>query len=481
MPSRSRRRASTAVITALTLALSAPLAAHASTADAPVLPDMDASSEPAESSARREGAAPGFRSLPSASQAETQNSGVSTLAAAAPAQVTGVTVVDVRSTAVDIVWSAPSDGGSPITGYHLQLLQGGSVVYETDGSPTELGTNIIDLDPDTAYEFQVAAVNATGTGSYSTPVPFTTTHSSVERLYGANRYETAAAVSYDAFPSSGIPSAFVANGLGFPDALSAAAAAGAFGGPVLLTPPTSLDPSAAGELTALEPEYVVVAGGPGVVSDSVLEQAGAYAGVDYFRIGGGNRYQTAAWMSGLWDQSPSTVYLASGTNYPDALAGAAAAGFHGAPVLLTSPNALPADTIAALDYHRPTNIIALGGTGAVSDSVLSSAAASAGGASVSRLSGASRYETAVDISSETFKTPRVPVVYIASGTNFADALAGAAAGGHIGGPVLLTPADSMPAAVIAEIERLDPVRVIVLGGPAVVSDNVAAQIAAAIG
>lgn len=478
MPSRSTRRATATVIAALTLALSAPLAAHAGTADMPALPDLDAAEA---SSTPGDGAAPGSRPLPSAPHATSQKSGVSALAAAAPAQVTGLVVIDVLSTAVDLEWNEPSDGGSPITAYHLQLLQGGSVVYETDQSASVLGTNVFGLDPDTAYEFQVAAVNATGTGQYSAPVPFTTTHSSVERLYGANRYETAAAVSADAFPSAGIPVAFVANGLGFPDALSAAAAAGTFGGPVLLTPPTSLDPSAAGELSALAPDFVFVAGGPGVVSEAVLTQSAAYATIDHDRIGGDNRYQTSAWMSGLWDPSPSTVYLASGMNYPDALAGAAAAGFNGAPVLLTSPTALPADTIDALQYHQPANVIALGGTGAVSDAVLDQAGSWAGGASVARLSGASRYETAVDISFNTFTSPRVPVVYVASGLNFADALAGAAAAGNIGGPVLLTPADSMPADVLAEIDRLDPVRVIVLGGPSVVSDNVSAQIAAAIG
>lgn len=480
MSSRSRRRATAAAVAALTLALSAPLAAHAGTADAPALPELEQQS--AESGTPREGTSPGFRSLPSAPQAASQKSSASALAAAAPAQVSGVVVVDVRSTAVDLVWSAPSDGGSPITGYHLQLLQSGSVVYETDWDPSELGTNIFGLDPDTTYEFQVAAMNSMGTGAYSTPVQFVTTHSSVERIYGADRYETAAGVSYDAFPFADAYAAFVANGRNFPDALSAAAAAGAFGGPVLLTPATTLAPSTAAEVSALTPDYVVVAGGSAVVSDAVLNQLSAYATVESFRVGGSNRYDTAAQMSGLWGSPQSTIYLASGTNYPDALAGAAAAGYNGVPVLLATRDVLPADTIAALQYHQPANIIALGGAGAISDSVLKQARLATGvTTTTSRLWGSTRYDTAVEISEATFTTPRVPVVYVASGRNFADALAGAAAGGTLGGPVLLTPPTGMPAAVLAEIERLDPVRVIVLGGPAVVSEQVSAQIAGALG
>lgn len=101
--------------------------------------------------------------------------------------------------------------------------------------------------------------------------------------------------------------------------------------------------------------------------------------------------------------------------------------------------------------------------------------------SVLRLAGPDRYSTAVAISKSAFPTPGVPIVYVASGTGFADALAGAAAAGHRGGPVLLTASSSMSPAVIAELKRLDPQRVVVLGGPAVVSSNVVKQIKTALG
>jgi hypothetical protein len=94
-----------------------------------------------------------------------------------------------------------------------------------------------------------------------------------------------------------------------------------------------------------------------------------------------------------------------------------------------------------------------------------------------RQGGADRYATAATISAWTY-APGVPVVYIASGKGFADALAGAPAAGTAGGPLLLVPNTSIPAVVAAELDRLDPARIIVLGGPASVSDAVLLQLKA---
>ena len=58
-------------------------------------------------------------------------------------------------------------------------------------------------------------------------------------LRGIDRYETALAVSRHAF-TPGVGAVVLATGEDFPDALSAAPLAAAYGGPVLLTPPMAL-------------------------------------------------------------------------------------------------------------------------------------------------------------------------------------------------------------------------------------------------
>lgn len=93
-----------------------------------------------------------------------------------------------------------------------------------------------------------------------------------------------------------------------------------------------------------------------------------------------------------------------------------------------------------------------------------------------RLAGADRYATAIAASKR--YSPNVPVVFIASGTTFPDALSAAAAAAKLGGPLLLTPSASLPAAVLAEVERLAPARIYVAGGPSAVSDRVLASLSA---
>ncbi|MFD5224994.1 cell wall-binding repeat-containing protein, partial [Microbacterium sp. NPDC058342] len=256
-----------------------------------------------------------------------------------------------------------------------------------------------------------------------------------------------------------------------------AAAAGKLGGPVLLTPANALPGSVKSELSRLKPQRVVVLGGTGSVSTKVESQAKSYAG-SVSRQGGENRYDTAVAVSKVTYPSAGVpvVYLANGLNFPDALSGAAAAGKLGGPVLLTPANALPGSVKSELSRLKPQRVVVLGGAGSVSTKVESQAKSYAG--SVSRQGGANRYDTAVAVSKATYSSAGVPVVYLANGLNFPDALSGAAAAGKLGGPVLLTPANALPGSVKSELSRLKPQRVVVLGGTGSVSAKVAADVSA---
>lgn len=416
---------------------------------------------------------------------------IAPLTAAAPAAP--AVAADVRGTGIRSVASVPTQPAPPrrislgdtevqftwpvvagATGYRIRLATGGRVLLDQAWS----GTNIfIDgLTPESAYEFSIAAVNSSGTGAYSTPVRFTTPFDFVERQFGADRYATAARVSLRAYQAQGSASAFIADGTAFPDALSAAAAAGRAGAPVLLTPPTVLRDSPRKELTRLGADRAYISGGPGAISSDVQRQIATITTAGVTRLAGADRYATAAAVSALWP-SAATVYLASGRDFPDALAGAAAAGAKDSPVLLARGSTLPDETASALARLRPSRIVVLGGSAVVSDDVAAQAAAATGVAtSVQRLAGIDRYSTAVAVSKATFPTAGVPAVYIASGVSFPDALAGAAAAGHRGGPVLLARQGGLSTAVLDEIRRLKPKRVILLGGPAVISDNAIAQL-----
>jgi putative cell wall-binding protein len=195
------------------------------------------------------------------------------------------------------------------------------------------------------------------------------------------------------------------------------------------------------------------------------------------RYEGANRYATSAAISASDFPVPvDVVFVATGANYPDALAGAAVAGKLGAPMLLVEPTGIPAATAAELTRLSPTTIVILGGTATVSAEV--ETALGAFGTPV-RLAGGNRYATSVEISQYGFPADgSADVVIVASGVGFADALAGGPAGVALNGPVLLTDPNSLPDVVAAEISRLGPSRVVIVGGTAAVSATVSEQIVA---
>ena len=293
-----------------------------------------------------------------------------------------------------------------------------------------------------------------------------------DRVAGPDRYATAAATSKDAF-APGVPVAYIATGLNFPDALAGAAAGGHLDGPVLLTDTSTLPDVTRTELTRLKPARIAVLGSAPVVSDGVLADLRAYSGT-VTRVAGQDRYATAAATSkDAFAPGVPVAYVATGLNFPDALAGAAAGGHLDGPVLLTDTTTLPDATRAELTRLKPARIAVLGSAPVVSDGVLADLRAYSG--TVSRVAGQDRYATAAATSKDAF-APGVPVAYVATGLNFPDALAGAAAGGHLDGPVLLTDTSTLPDATRLELTRLKPARIVVLGSAPVVSDAVARRL-----
>lgn len=95
------------------------------------------------------------------------------------------------------------------------------------------------------------------------------------------------------------------------------------------------------------------------------------------------------------------VYVATGVNFPDALAGGVLAALEGAPVLRVTKDTIPPDTEAELTRLTPKKIVIFGGAGVVSDAVAAQLAvfATANTADeVTRLAGTNRFATAAEIS-----------------------------------------------------------------------------------
>jgi putative cell wall-binding protein/Tol biopolymer transport system component len=214
-----------------------------------------------------------------------------------------------------------------------------------------------------------------------------------------------------------------------------------------------------------------VFGSGGPVTTSVIQ-----------RIGGADRYAVSADISRQkFDPGVPVAYVASGAVFADALSGSAAAGLGGGPVLLTRSAQIPPEVAAELARLRPTRIVVLGGTDTVSPAVQGSLASFVGNDAnkVNRIAGADRYAVSAGVSAAVYPVG-VSVAYVASGAVFPDALSGSAAAGLAKGPVLLTQKDRVPASVKAELARLKPESIVVLGGTATVADSVVAELEAAV-
>jgi putative cell wall-binding protein len=208
----------------------------------------------------------------------------------------------------------------------------------------------------------------------------------VERIGGANRYETAELIGAEVgavrSPSAWDHVAFVATGSGFADSVAASPISVATTRPLYLAGPAGLRAETLQAMEDAGVHWVIILGGPGAVSAAVKAQLDAAFGADEVkRLAGANRYETAVAIAVhgvdeigfIWNGTA----LATGTDFPDALAGGVLQGRRGAPILLTDGRSLSTATDGAIRTRADEFGIVryLGGTGAVNQHVRDQVAA----------------------------------------------------------------------------------------------------------
>ncbi len=193
------------------------------------------------------------------------------------------------------------------------------------------------------------------------------------------------------------------------------------------------------------------------------------------RWAGPDRFSASAAISAKsFPVGVNVAYVASGMSFPDALSGAPVAGLTAGPVLLARKDSLDKPITDELARLKPKKIVILGGPGSVSDGVRTTLANYTVGA-VDRWFGPDRFSASAAISAKSFPVG-VNVAYIASGTTFPDALSGAPVAGKTAGPVLLSRKESIDKPITDELTRLQPKKIVILGGPGSVSDTVKATL-----
>ncbi len=286
-----------------------------------------------------------------------------------------------------------------------------------------------------------ALVGATGLSLPARPLAADVLGGSVGTtvLAGVDRYDTARLAALAAFPN-GASNAVVASGQNFPDGLSAAVLAGALDAPLLLTPSAALDADTTLALTSLKAKTVYVVGGAGAVSANVVSQLTTAGYTVPTPISGADRYATAAAVASAAAGvtalgtvgGKKTAILATGLNFPDALAAGAASFVGHLPILLTGPTTLSTSASSAITSLGVTNVIIMGGTSAIASTVETAVQAlTVNGANVTtmRAQGATRFATATAMAALDI-TPtasgglgmKPATTVLASGLNFPDAL-----------------------------------------------------------
>jgi putative cell wall-binding protein len=202
--------------------------------------------------------------------------------------------------------------------------------------------------------------------------------------------------------------------------------------------------------------------------------------VDYDnRLGGQDRYETAAKIYDATFGNTQNAVVSGGENFPDALGANYLASQVGGGVLLTKHNTLPAITKKALIDHRVRTVYLTGGEGAASTAVEQAIEAiqvnndpTSAHIQVQRVAGATRYATNKAVNQVKAPVSGSSTVLLASGEGFADALSLGPIAYHNGYPVILTDGQTLGADQIAQLDSFNADRVVIAGGTASVSQGV---------
>jgi len=330
---------------------------------------------------------------------------------------------------------------------------------------------------------------------------YTPTSTQVTRIWGQNRYETAIKIAdslavqlnIDFAAGEQFRNVVLASGNNFPDALAGAPLAHYAGAPILLLDTTP-------EASQITWDYinskvnkngnVYILGGKGVIPSSFTKHLVdmGFDATHIYQIGGQDRNETSLMIAKLLPYHNNFV-LVSDSNFYDALTVASVAAADPDPILLVPDSGLTADQQNYLDQLQPY-VLVMGELEKTNGKTLINRYPKA-----LAFAGANRYDTnalwCVSMKNR-------PVVYLATGKDYPDALAGAVLAGtptkpYGAGVIILTTPDILQPETVSLLNKtayyaklssvsgstvlsaVNYPQLVVFGGSAAVSDAVVNQ------
>ena len=244
----------------------------------------------------------------------------------------------------------------------------------------------------------------------------------VTRISGKDRITTSVEISKSAYTTS--ENVVLASGFNFADALSAGQLASALDAPLLLSSQDKLDSQTKNEINRLKAKKVFVVGGDNAISKTGIDTTLKSEKIDVTRLEGQDRYSTSQKVMEKTKEiiNPEYLLIASGKNFPDALA---ATGFfvnHKSVMVLSDGVTYPQSNLQEIAIGGKNQLPLKGFKG-------------------KRVSGKDRYETALEIAKLSFDKNNNAI--LASGEVFADSLSAVSLTKKHNAPIILTQSNSL--------------------------------------
>ncbi len=196
------------------------------------------------------------------------------------------------------------------------------------------------------------------------------------------------------------------------------------------------------------------------------------------RLGGSNRYKTMELIAqaAFADKECETVIICRGNKFPDALAAAGLAGALNAQVLLTATDKLSSETASEIARLEAKSAIVVGDNAAISNSTYAAIESLVGTENTTRVCGANRYETALEICKSVVKTNEADgkttdTVIVTTGVRAADSLSVSSVAYALHAPIILVnKSKNISSDALEAIVDAGATRVLVLGDENSVSE-----------
>lgn len=279
----------------------------------------------------------------------------------------------------------------------------------------------------------------------------------VKRLAGQGRYETAKAVTSQWDKSE---YAVLVTGADYPDALSATPLAKKYDAPILLTEKNKLNNNTLSEIKRLGVKKVFIVGGRGAVGTQVESEL-KKQNISIERLGGAGRYETSVEVAKKLENTEE-AFIVTGTDFTDALTVAPIAAKKGAPIILSPSGNINNAVKKYLEQVSKTYVI--GGIKEINEVVYKQLP------SPERISGANKYERNINVINKFVDNKEN--VYVATGANYPDALAGSALAAKNNSYILLVEENINNSTLnFVKEDRFNTITL--LGGTGVVSERIA--------